>query len=183
MAEEKKIGFDWARFIKVQQNLPKVTKAGTGNYGSYMKLEDLNPKLLKVLNENGFAWVTRPTVVDGQSALRYDIIDMESGESFGDIMKLAMDKQTPQGQGSAITYARRYSLAAITGMVSDIDDDGQAGSQASDDKSQSLEQLNDQIQKFNNINDMRKFYAELNPTEKKIALPIIQEKSKEFESA
>lgn len=34
-------------------------------------------------------------------------------------------KKDPQGMGSAITYARRYALAAITGVVQ-VDDDGNA---------------------------------------------------------
>lgn len=38
-------------------------------------------------------------------------------------------KDDPQGLGSAITYARRYALAAITGVVADNDDDdGEAAS-------------------------------------------------------
>jgi hypothetical protein len=37
---------------------------------------------------------------------------------------LPMEKKTAQGAGSAITYARRYSLSAAFGIVSDLDDDG-----------------------------------------------------------
>lgn len=37
-------------------------------------------------------------------------------------------KNDPQGVGSAITYARRYGLSAIIGIVSDDDDDGNAAS-------------------------------------------------------
>jgi hypothetical protein len=33
-------------------------------------------------------------------------------------------KADPQAVGSAITYARRYALAAIVGIVADDDDDG-----------------------------------------------------------
>jgi len=65
MAEEKAKTFDWKRFVKVQQSLPNVGKDGKGNYGSYMKLEDLNPALLKVLNDNGFVWVTMPVYENG----------------------------------------------------------------------------------------------------------------------
>ena len=36
-------------------------------------------------------------------------------------------KRDPQGQGSAITYAKRYQLASAFGVSSDIDDDGNAG--------------------------------------------------------
>jgi len=35
------------------------------------------------------------------------------------------EKSTPQAVGSAITYARRYSLAAMLGMVGDTDDDAE----------------------------------------------------------
>ena len=44
-------------------------------------------------------------------------------------MRLLMAKQDPQGQGSAVTYARRYSYCAALGIVADEDDDGQAASQ------------------------------------------------------
>lgn len=37
---------------------------------------------------------------------------------------LKPDKNTPQGAGSAITYARRYQLSAILGISSEDDDDG-----------------------------------------------------------
>ena len=121
--------FDFVRFKKVQENLPNVPKGGKGNFGAYMKLEDLNPKLIKLLNDNGFVWVTGATAIDGQPALYYAVVDVESGEKIEGTMLLAMDKNTPQGQGSAITYARRYALCSVTGIVADMDDDGHKASQ------------------------------------------------------
>lgn len=47
-----------------------------------------------------------------------------SGEWVEDTMTMPLVKQDPQGYGSALTYARRYSLAAIVGLYQD-DDDGQ----------------------------------------------------------
>lgn len=38
------------------------------------------------------------------------------------------EKQTPQGQGSAITYLRRYTLSTVFGVTSDVDDDGNVAS-------------------------------------------------------
>jgi hypothetical protein len=49
----------------------------------------------------------------------------ESGEWIEDTATMPMLKVDPQGYGSAATYARRYSLAAITGLYQD-DDDGNA---------------------------------------------------------
>ena len=42
-------------------------------------------------------------------------------------MALNPAKKDPQGYGSAITYQRRYQLAAAFGISSDIDDDANAG--------------------------------------------------------
>lgn len=39
-----------------------------------------------------------------------------------------VEANDPQSVGSAITYARRYSLAALVGVVTDDDDDGNAAS-------------------------------------------------------
>lgn len=41
-------------------------------------------------------------------------------------MPLMLAKDDPQGQGSAITYARRYSLMAMLSLVADVDDDAQS---------------------------------------------------------
>ena len=47
---------------------------------------------------------------------------------------LFMPKDTPQDQGSAITYMRRYSYSAILGIVADPDDDGERAMQRSSPK-------------------------------------------------
>ena len=52
----------------------------------------------------------------------------KSGQYIENEMLLHLSKQDPQGQGSAVTYARRYSYMAILGLVADDDDDGNAAS-------------------------------------------------------
>jgi hypothetical protein len=47
----------------------------------------------------------------------------ESGQWMRSYLKLNPAQNTPQGVGSALTYGRRYSLAAIVGISQD-DDDG-----------------------------------------------------------
>ena len=51
-----------------------------------------------------------------------------SGQYICQTMKLHLVKNDPQGQGSATTYARRYSYMAVLGLVADEDDDGNAAS-------------------------------------------------------
>jgi hypothetical protein len=49
-----------------------------------------------------------------------------SGEREEDVMLLAVDRPGPQAQGSALTYARRYAVLAILGLVGDEDDDAES---------------------------------------------------------
>lgn len=116
-------------FIKVQQNLPKVKKEGQGNYGKYLKLDDIMPLALEVLNKNNFALIQSPSTIGDHPALKTTLVHT-SGEKITSTMFLMLDKETAQGQGSAITYARRYSLASILGLVADEDDDGQKATDA-----------------------------------------------------
>lgn len=51
----------------------------------------------------------------------------ESGEEINSKVYLVLDKNNMQGLGSAITYARRYSLAALFAIGQD-DDDGNSAS-------------------------------------------------------
>lgn len=79
------------------------------------------------LNDNGIVFVqTASPCADGMLALTTRLIH-SSGEWIEDTAVLPLPKPDPQGYGSAMTYARRYSLAAITGLYQD-DDNGQAAS-------------------------------------------------------
>lgn len=91
----------------------------------FLSLHGLTEALRPVLSKHGLVVLQFPTQVDMQPALRTKLIHAESGETEEDTMLLAAVKLDPQGQGSAITYARRYSLMAILGLVADEDDDGQ----------------------------------------------------------
>jgi hypothetical protein len=48
-----------------------------------------------------------------------------SGEWMRGVLPVAVKDNGPQAQGSGLTYARRYALAAIVGLAQ-IDDDGEA---------------------------------------------------------
>jgi hypothetical protein len=64
-----------------------------------------------------------PTVSEGKFVLAYELRHT-SGEQIDGLWPLP-DRGTPQEIGSAITYARRYSLCAVTG-VAPADDDRDA---------------------------------------------------------
>ena len=124
--------------VAVQAALPAIAKNNTaevptkngGKYSyTYADLPDLTVQLLPLLTEHGLAFAACPTVRDdGQFVLAYQLLHV-SGESIRGDYPLPL-QGGPQAQGSAITYARRYALCAVTGVAPD-DDDGQAAQAAS----------------------------------------------------
>ena len=78
----------------------------------------------EALSTNGLAVVQRNHDSPDRVVLETVLIH-SSGEWITGVLSLPCPQQTAQGYGSAITYARRYGLAAIVGVApSDEDDDG-----------------------------------------------------------
>lgn len=77
------------------------------------------------LSANGLSLLQFPTTADGRAHVT-SILVHKSGEWMNGTLSLKLDKDTPQGAGSAITYARRYSAEAILGISATDDDDGEA---------------------------------------------------------
>lgn len=91
----------------------------------YVSLEALLDVVMPVLQENDVILLQLPTTVGDQPALKTRLVHVPTGDEIEDTMFLMLDKDNPQGQGSAITYARRYSLMSILSLVADEDDDGE----------------------------------------------------------
>lgn len=79
------------------------------------------------LTKNGLS-VVQTTDFDAGEVWLKTILLHKSGETIEGRYPLRPTTQNPQGFGSAITYARRYCLAAMVGIVADVDDDGNAAS-------------------------------------------------------
>lgn len=79
----------------------------------------------KPLSENGLAIVQSTDFENGDVWIR-TILLHSSGQKIEGRYPLRPVKNDPQGYGSAITYARRYCLAAMVGVAPDDDDDGNA---------------------------------------------------------
>ena len=117
-----------AALAAAQGELHNVGKDAKGNFGKYATLPALIDAVRPVLATHGLSWVCLPSVGEnGQPTLRYQLLHT-SGEVLAGEMALMLDKQNAQGQGSALTYARRYALSAVLNIGSDDDDDGQKAS-------------------------------------------------------
>ena len=85
--------------------------------------------VIKVIKEpfakHGLSFVQLPvTSVGGNGIGVATMLMHDSGQWIQSEYLLPMDKVTPQGAGSAITYARRYALQALAGIPS-VDDDSE----------------------------------------------------------
>lgn len=86
--------------------------------------ETVQPTLLKY----GLAVSQLPCEVEGVGPGLCTMLIHASGEFVRATIALRPGKTDPQGIGAALTYARRYGLQAILGVVADDDDDGNAAS-------------------------------------------------------
>lgn len=123
----------------VQAQLPKVTKGqtvkvdmkGGGSYTyRYADLADISEAVLPLLGSHGLAFTACPTVNEAGAFVLVYRLRHTSGETVGGEYPLAT-QGGPQAQGSLISYARRYTLCAVTGVAPE-DDDGQAAQQAAE---------------------------------------------------
>jgi hypothetical protein len=93
----------------------------------YADLESVWDACRSLLAENGLAVMQFPgEFVDGTMSLN-TILTHSSGEYMSYLMSVPVTKPDAQGAGSALTYMRRYALAAVVGVVQ-ADDDGNAAS-------------------------------------------------------
>lgn len=126
-----------AALAAFQADLPKVGKDNTakvasekGNYSyRYADLSEISPVVLPLLAAQGLAWSTRPTLTpEGRFVLVYRLSHTSGQEDTGEY-PLPEPRSSPQVLGSAITYARRYALCAVTGVAPGDDDDDAAAAQ------------------------------------------------------
>lgn len=89
----------------------------------YVALDGLLDAVRPVLAANGLSFIQSP-VSNGQDMGVATLLMHDSGEWIeSDPFMLHAVKNDPQAGGSAITYARRYSLSAVLGVAWDDDDD------------------------------------------------------------
>lgn len=126
--------------LAFQKDAPRLHKAAEGQIGTrrykYLDLTDALEAIRPVLNTHGLI-VVQSLAFDTSVGLRTldtSLIHAETGEKMQSWLVLPPTDDM-QELGKAITYARRYSLVAMLGLVADEDTDGKsaAGSEAATD--------------------------------------------------
>jgi hypothetical protein len=111
---------------KAQANITGALKDSANPFfkSKYADLASCWDACRKPLTDNGLAVIQTIEAGEGRAILVTTLCH-SSGEWIKSYCPILTKDDSPQGQGSGITYARRYALAAMVGLAQ-IDDDAEA---------------------------------------------------------
>lgn len=87
----------------------------------YADLESVWSAIRKPFAEHGLS-VTQTITFTPEIAMLHTILMHSSGQWIESVMPILTKDDSPQAMGSGLSYARRYSLAAIAGVYQQDDD-------------------------------------------------------------
>ena len=113
--------------VETQKELKQPLKDAKNPFfkSEYVPLENVAEAITESATKHGLAFSQYATTTESGNVSVGTIVFHESGEyiEFPPLI-LKPENTKPQSIGSAITYAKRYSLSAVFGITSDKDDDG-----------------------------------------------------------
>ena len=119
-----------AALIKAQSEFPPIQKNHTNPFtkSKYADLSDIISAVRPVLNKNGLGLEQHIVSEENGELLVETVIYNDKGESRSSgLLSFSIGQGGNQFQtkGTALTYARRYTLCALLGIVADDDSDGE----------------------------------------------------------
>jgi hypothetical protein len=112
------------------QGVMEAAKADSTNphfKSTYADLASAWNAAREALSSNGIAVVQIPSA-KGSEVTVETMLTHSSGQFIKGSLTMTAQKNTPQGIGSCITYARRYALMAYVGLAPEDDDGNEASS-------------------------------------------------------
>nr|DAT72817.1 MAG TPA: ERF superfamily protein [Caudoviricetes sp.] len=121
----------YAAIHKAQAKIETVRKNGENPHfkSKYATLDEVWETVRKAVNDAGLVvFCTIDPTADGKKELTTHVAEVKSGEEISCSFPIVAQAATPQAVGSAMTYARRYTLTALLEIVTGdgADDDGEA---------------------------------------------------------
>lgn len=112
-----------AALAKAQAEIENASKTANNPHfkSKYADLAEVLNTVRPVMSRHGIAIVQMPSFESGLASVE-TLMTHSSGEWISNICSAPVSKQDAQGVGSAITYLRRYSLAAFAGIAQEDDD-------------------------------------------------------------
>jgi phosphomevalonate kinase len=112
--------------VSAQKEIRFAAKDSTNPHfkSKYANINSVIEAVKKPLNDNGIAILQSLSPSDDNKLHLTTRLLHSSGEWIEDTAVCPIQKQDPQGLGSAISYIRRYSISSLCALYAD-DDDGQ----------------------------------------------------------
>lgn len=154
MAQSENINELALALSKVQASLHGAQKTSENPFfkSSYADLQSVWESCRELLARNNLSIVQAGAPAKDKHIAIRTVLMHSSGQWIDGVTELPMTKADPQQAGSAITYARRYSLAAMVGIYQ-TDDDANAATHETESERNARESkraLNDaKIELFN----------------------------------
>jgi hypothetical protein len=113
--------------VSAQKEIRFAAKDSTNPHfkSKYANINSVIEAVKKPLNDNGIAILQSLSPSDDNKLHLTTRLLHSSGEWIEDTAVCPIQKQDPQGLGSAISYIRRYSISSLCALYAD-DDDGQS---------------------------------------------------------
>ena len=124
-----------AAFVAAQKDFGPALKTATNPHfkSRYADLAACIEAVIDGLHAHGLALIQRTHASETGVTVETVFIHESGAEMSGGELHVPAIKSDPQGYGSALTYARRYSLCAACGIAPE-DDDGNAASKSKPDR-------------------------------------------------
>lgn len=122
---EKVNGSLYEAIFKAQQQVENAKKKSQNPHlkSKYADLKSVQEAIGSALVDNGLLVIKRPVdSTEKELKLSIGLIHLPSGESMWWEATMPIEKPTPQGFGSAMTYMRRYIDVMLWDLLSEDDD-------------------------------------------------------------
>jgi hypothetical protein len=157
-----------AAFVKAQKAFGAALKTSANpHYKSrYADLASCVEAVIEGMNSNGLALVQMTHPSESGVAVETILLHESGGKISGGILHVPASKQDAQGYGSALTYARRYSLMATCGIAPEDDDGNAASRRAPQPQRVSVAEM---IGAANTLQQLQAVWKQLTPDERATA--------------
>ena len=102
---------------------PKNTAENPFFKSKYAPLGDILNMVRPILSKHGLIIIQNVSTDDRFVSIETGIYHTSGQYIISDKLQMSVEKATAQGQGSGITYGRRYQLSAFLNIASEDDDD------------------------------------------------------------
>jgi hypothetical protein len=126
--------------LEAQKEFPTIKKEDKNPFfkSTYAGLPSILEVVLPILHKHGIVLTQFPVSEEGRIGVTTRLAN--ANECLDSTFTLPLAQNTPQGAGSAITYARRYALVSMLGLNVDDDDDGNEASKKGKDEPEGFEE-------------------------------------------